>query len=320
MKWLALLALAAVHPLPIAHGHSRFGRYSISGYRSGGSLCLSLKAGALSDTGCGFPLLADATEPDASGDCAHHRVSLFGAAPDRVARVRFRYASGRTLSARLYPIPASIKAHAKVYVAFAGTTRGPRWLDAYDAGGRRIQHTRMGSGPCHVVDPFRGSPVIASGTAPDGGAYQFRAARSRDDLGRLQSCVGIRERHAKNGPVEDVGSGCAPRIGSDDVVLGLAGSCASPSQTFYFGYAVPAARAVTLELDDGQTVQTTLYPSPAPLHTADSLVLAAVAGGHEVSSVSGYDGAGTRVFTHKATRQGVCRLPGTFNAQVLFGG
>src|SRR4051812_2915163 len=157
---LAPAAAAAPHPVQIAHGHTRFGNFSISGYRSGGELCLSLNASALSDAGCGFPLgTAPAEDPDATGDCGHRRVSYFGAASDRVAAVRLGYASGRTLRARVYPIPASIQAHAKVYVAFAASTRGPRWLDSYDAAGRRIQHSRLGSpGPCRELDPFRGSP------------------------------------------------------------------------------------------------------------------------------------------------------------------
>jgi hypothetical protein len=148
--------------------------------------------------------------------------------------------------------------------------------------------------------------------------YQYRAARARDDLGRFQSCVGIRERHKKGGPMEDVGGNCVPRIGSDDAVLGLAGTCASPAQTFYFGFVIPAARAVTLELDNGQVLQATLYPSPASMHTADSLVLAAVAGGHEVRSVTGYNAAGTTVFSHKAFKHDVCNMGGSFNGTVEF--
>jgi hypothetical protein len=316
---LAAPAAAAPHPLQIAQGHTRFGNFAISGYTSGGDLCLSLSASALSDAGCGFPLgPSDAAEPDATGDCGHRRVSYFGATSDRVATVLFRYASGRTLPARVYAIPASVLKHAKVYVAFAASTRGPRWLDSYDAAGHRLQHTRMGSGPCRTVDPFKGTPVVASGQAPDGGDYQLRAARARDDLGRRQSCVGIRERHKKNGPIEDVGGNCLPRIGSDDAVLGLAGSCSSPAQTFYFGFVVPAARAVALELDNGQVLQGTLYPSPRSMHTTDSLVLAAVSGGHEVRSVTGYNAAGATVFSHKVVKLGVCKMGGTFNAGVDF--
>jgi len=319
---LAAPAAAAPHPVKIAHGHSHFGSFSISGYRSGGDLCLSLNAGALSDAGCGFPLDAGgAAAPDATGDCGRRRVSYFGATSDRVAAVRFRYANGRTLAARVYRIPTSVEPHAAVYVAFSATTRAPRSLDFYDASGQRIEHIRMGSsGPCHALDPFRGTPAIATGQAPDGGQYQFRAARSRDDLGRLQSCVGIRERHTANGPLDDVGTACSPRIGTDDVHMALAGSCASPAQTFYFGGAVPAARRVTLGLDNGQTVQAALYRSPAALHTADSLFLAAVSGGHEVRSVTGYDAAGAQVFSHTALKQDVCKLGGTFDAEVLFAG
>jgi hypothetical protein len=329
MRRLALLAFlmlvppaaAAPHPVQIAKGHTRYGNFSISGYRSGGLLCLSLDASALSDAGCGFLLPgSDAADPDTAGDCRHHRMSLLGIATDRAASVRFRYASGRVLSTRLYPIPASIATHEQVYVAFAGSARGLRWLDAYDAAGHRIVHRRQGasSAPCSFVDPFKGSPVVAGGQAPDGGQYQFRAARSRDELGRLNDCVGVRERHTADGRLESVGLACDERIGDADARLFLGGSCEAPAQTFYFGFAAPTARSVSLELDNGQTLQAQLYPAPATFHTADALVLATVAGAHKVRSVTGYSPAGMPVFTHKAVsdKGRLCDGGGSFVTEV----
>jgi len=319
---LAAPAAAAVHQVPIAHGKSRFGRFSISGSKSGGLLCLSLDARALSDAGCGFIDLGGVADPDTTGDCGHHRMSLLGTASDEVAGVRFRYASGRTLRARLYPIPASIAAHTQVYVAFAGSARGFRWLDAYDAAGHRIVHRRQpsSSAPCSFVDPFKGSPAVASGQAPDGGRYQFRAARARNDLGTLNDCVGIRERHTAGGKLESLGLACDERIGDADARVFLAGICRSPAETFYFGFAAPAARGVALQLDNGQTAQAQLYPAPAAFHTADSLVLAAVPGAQRVRSATGYDAAGKQIFSHRAVSQkgGLCDEGGSFATETQF--
>lgn len=333
MRRLALLvflmlvppAAAAPHPVQIAKGHTRYGNFSISGYRSGGLLCLSLDASALSDAGCGFVLPgSDVADPDTAGDCRHHRMSLLGVATDRAASVRFRYASGRVLSTRLYPIPASIAAHEQVYVAFAGSARGLRWLDAYDAAGHRIVHQRQGSSsaPCSFVDPFKGSPVVAGGQAPDGGKYQFRAARSRDESGHLNDCLGVKERHTPAGKLESLGVVCDERIGDADARVFLAGTCESPAQTFYFGFAAPAARSVSLELDNGQVLQAQLYPAPGVFHTADSLVLAAVAGAHKVRSVTGNNAAGAPVFTHKAVsdKAGLCGGGGSFATEVQLDG
>jgi hypothetical protein len=322
---LAAPAAAAPHPVQIAHGHTRFGSFSISGYTSGGLLCVSLDARALSDAGCGFTLLGtDVADPDTTGDCGHHRLSLLGIASDRVAGVRFRYASGRTLPTRLYPLPSALASRTQVYVAFAGSARGLRWLDAYDAAGRRILHRRQGSSsaPCSFVDPFKGSPVVATGQAPDGGQYQFRAARSPDEFGHLNDCLGVKERHSAGGKLEGVGLVCDERIGDADARVFLAGSCKSAGETFYFGFAAPTARSVALLLDDGRTITAQLYPAPAAFHTADPLVLAAVTGAHRVRSVTGYDAGGAQVFTHKAASEkgGLCDGGGTFGTEVQLDG
>jgi hypothetical protein len=317
---LATPAAAAPHPVTIAKGHMRFGKFSISTYKSGGLLCLSLDARRLSDAGCGFPLVtSDVTDPDTTGDCRHHRMSLLGTASDRVTSVRFRYKSGRTLRARLYPVPASIAAHVQVYVAFAGTARGVRWVDAYDPAGHRIEHRKQGSSgtPCSVADPFKGSPVVAVGQAPDGGQFQFRAARAPDEFGGLNDCLGIKERHTAGGKLESEGLVCDESIGDADARVFLTGTC-SPAQTFYFGFAVPSAAGVTLQLDNGQTLPAQLHPAPAAFHTADRLVLATAAGAHRVRSVTAYDAGGAQVFTHKAAseRGGLCDAGGSFATEV----
>ena len=311
---LVLLAPAnAASPRPVTPVHTLAtgsvpgGAYRLVAYRArvegpGGSgrreLCVDLHAPQGVSGGCGVSLRrGELIAPAESTDCTRRSTVYHGLLSARVRRVQLRLRGGGVLRARVFAFPRSLRRGAAAYVTTARTTGGAQTIDGFDARGRRIARvrTRLAGGKCDppgTEDVLRDAPLLASGSAPLGGTYEFRAGRIPTN-GGFDDCVGLRRSRPGSSELRAAATACGIGLGGEAFSLGGSYECRKGrGQTFLYGSAAENVARVAVRLDDGAVVEPTLHPAPESLAFSGSLLFAVVEGVRVPRQITVFDGEG----------------------------
>jgi len=265
-------------------------------------------------------------DPDTTGDCGHP--------PAVAARHRVGSRGQRALPLReaaALSAPAYIRCRRRCgfrrrsTFAFAGSARGLRWLDAYDAAGHRIVHSRQGSSsaPCSFVDPVQGL---------SGGGRRAGAGRRPVPVSALLAPLTT----SVTSTIASASRSATPQVGSSSPSASSATSAsATPSRASFSRESAsrrprpstsasrhPRHAASRSSSTTGRRCRPSSIPRRRRSTQPTKLLLAPIAGAHRVRSVTGYDAAGAPVFTHKAATEkgGLCDAGGSFATEVQLDG